>query len=89
MTFKMAFSREEVINQEEKTPGEQLMTLHTAGPGELGSGTLSQWSVDKMWGGRPEGPGKCDRTAGARESSWVLWPREKKSWGGKKLFSAL
>lgn len=54
----MAFSREEVINQEERTPGEQLITLNNAGQGELGSGTLSQWSVDKM-GGRPEGQGKC------------------------------
>lgn len=51
MTFKMAFSREEVINQEERTPGEQLITLNNAGQGELGSGTLSQWSVDKMGGG--------------------------------------
>lgn len=89
MTFKMAFSREEVINQEERTPGEPLITLNNAGQGELGSGTLSLWSVDKMGGGRPEGQGKCGRTAGARENSWVLWPREKKSRRDKKLFSAL
>lgn len=53
MTFKMAFSREEVINQEERTPGEQLITLNNSGQRELGSGTLSQWSVDKMGDGTP------------------------------------
>lgn len=58
MTFKMAFSREEVINQEERTPGEQLITLNNSGQRELGSGTLSQWSVDKMGDGTPRGTGE-------------------------------
>lgn len=59
MTFKMTFSREEVINQEEKTPGEQLITLNSAGQGGIGSGTLSQWPVDNMGGrGCSEGQGK-------------------------------
>lgn len=87
MTFKMTFSREEVINQEERTPGEQMITLNNAGQGELGSGTMSQWPVDNIGGS--EGHGKYGRTAGARENSWILWPREKKSRGDKKLFSAL
>lgn len=42
-----------------------------------------------MGGCGPEGQEKCGKTAGARKNSWVLWPGEKKSRGGKKLFSAL
>lgn len=38
----MTFQNEEVISQEESTPGDQLITFNNAGQGELGCGTASK-----------------------------------------------
>lgn len=46
MTFKMRSSNEEVISQEESTPGDQLIASNNAGRGKLGSGPALRRPVD-------------------------------------------
>lgn len=55
MTFQMTFSREEVISQKERSPGEQLIAVNNADQGELGPGILSQWPVDNTGVGALKG----------------------------------